>query len=735
MAKHQIDLTNTTNDVTYDFRTKMIDGVEIVLDPSNWMPVADLASLLAGEGASLVGIEDAGGLFLASDVESALAELKELADANAAGVGARWTMVDLAVAPAELPSFTANGAGVGKTITGDSNGALTLQSYSWQIGDRVLIAAVNADGIGTPFADHGIYDVSDPGDTNSPFVLTRSADCDGESDFVQNKNVFVESGSNAGSFYSLGSASVVVDSTSIVFNRIATSAIPNSSVVTAKLGPLAVTNAKLDADAVSTSKIIDGAVTDAKINSMSAPKLTGTIEDARIAATSVVQHEDAIAITESQITDLQAYALDTARAANAADIADSKTVLGVADGDTDLGTFTGSTISDNDSVKDALQAIEVSLENKSTIANHNTNGNLIAAMTQAMGIAALDADMGTWVSQSLPADSDVKQILEVIGGRIDEGAVNFQALQTAVGAEASSVDTIMVDVPMGAGSGFIYKGPDDFEAGDALFDAWGIEEVRLDLTDFDVEVKFTSQTKRDVFMASASSLTIEGETVQVADAENLIYNTIKWAPQYGIQLFSAANAAVDWTITVSDASSGTDLGSFTGSTIADDSTVKNALQALETELETKAPQASVGSIPSPVYYGDSADDTVGEHLEAIDVAMAGVERFKYASVVYNGGDVTVLDVPAGAQILEVRVKIKTAFDGVTPMMSVGHAGDEAALAPDSEFEMGDATPGGNPQVLAAWYENSTAKAFKAFLNLSGATQGEALVGIRYVMPS
>jgi hypothetical protein len=731
MAKHQIDLVNTTNDITYDFRTKTIGGVEIVLDPSNWMPVADLASMLAGEGASLIGIEDAGGLFIAGDVETALAELKELADANAAGVGARWTMVDLAVAPAELPTYTSNGAGVGKTLTGDSNGGLTLQSYAWSVGDRILVASVNADGIGTPFADHGIYDVSDPGDTNSPFVLTRSADCDQETDFVQNKNVFVESGSNAGSFYSLGSASVVVDSTSIVFNRIATSAIPNSSVVTAKLGPLAVTSSKLDADSVATSKIIDGAVTDAKIDTMSAPKLTGTIADARIAATSVVQHEDAIAITEAQVTDLQDYALDTARVANFNAIADLETLTGVES--TQLGAFTGTTIADSSSIKAALQALETSVESKSTNAEHNSNENLIAALTQLTGAGAAATDMGSWLNNSLPVDADIKAVFEEIGRRTDLGTINFQALQTAVGAATSSVDTIMTDVPMSAGSGFIYKRPDDFSAGDALFDTWGIVQVRIDLSDYEFEMTFENATKKAVFLASASSVTVEGKTVQVADAIDFSFDMIKWDSYDSIELFGAAAAATDWDITVSDASAGANLGSFTGATIADDSTVKGALQALETSLETKAPQASVGAIPTPVYYGDAADDTVGEHLEAIDAAMASVERFVYATVNYNGGDVVIAEMPAGAQILEVRVKIKAAFDGVTPMMSVGHAGDEAALAPDSEFELGDATSGGNPQVLAAWYENSTAKDFKAFLNLTGATQGQALVAIRYAM--
>ena len=719
MAKHQIDIINTTSDLTWDFRSKTVDGIEVVLDPSNWMPISDLASMVSGKGASLIGIQDAGGLFLAADVEEALQELKDLADSNAAGVGARWSMVDLAVAPATLPAHSSDGAGAGKTLTGDANGALTLQSYVWQIGDRVLIAATDADGIGLPYADHGIYIVTDNGSNDDPFVLTRAADADGQSDFVQNKTVFVESGTFAGSTFSLGTADVVVDSSAIVFNKIATSAIPNASISTAKLAALSVTNSKLDADSVSSMKIQDGAVLDAKIAAMSASKLTGSVEDDNISSSSVSQHEGDLTISESQISDFKTYALQSGLDVEANAISALELLSG-APGDTDMGSFSGSTIADDSSMKQALQSLETSLENKSNIADHNSNENLITALTQLTGAGAGAVDMGAWVNNSLPASADMKAVFEEIGRRTDIGTVNFQALQTAVGAEASSVDTTMLDVAMASSSGFIYKRPEDFEAGDSLFDEWGIVQVRIDLTDFEFEMTFENTTKKNVFLASASSVTVEGQTVEVVDAVDFSFDMIKWASYDSIQLFSAANAATTWDITVSDASSGTDLGSFSGSTIADDSTVKVALQALETSLETKA---------------SDSDLSVAEgRLDAADIAFQGVERFKYATVSYNaaGGFVDICDIPAGAQILEVRAKVKTAFDGVTPQFSVGHTGDQSALAGLPEFEAADATPGANPQTLATWYENGPAQTFRAYLNLTGATQGEALVGIRYV---
>ena len=56
----------------------------------------------------------------------------------------------------------------------------------------------------------------------------------------------------------------------------------------------------------------------------------------------------------------------TSLAAATTDISDLQTLTGIADGNSTLGTFTGSTIADNDSIKDALQALETAVEAAST---------------------------------------------------------------------------------------------------------------------------------------------------------------------------------------------------------------------------------------------------------------------------------------------------------------------------------------------------------------------------------
>ncbi|HWP81443.1 MAG TPA: hypothetical protein VNN76_02195 [Bacteroidota bacterium] len=61
--------------------------------------------------------------------------------------------------------------------------------------------------------------------------------------------------------------------------------IATSAVTTAKVADGAITSVKLSDTSVTTAKIVGGAVTDQKIASMSASKLTGTVQDAQIAGT------------------------------------------------------------------------------------------------------------------------------------------------------------------------------------------------------------------------------------------------------------------------------------------------------------------------------------------------------------------------------------------------------------------------------------------------------------------
>lgn len=71
-----------------------------------------------------------------------------------------------------LPAVTAAGSGVGKTLTENANGALTIDGTAAVFGDRVLIKDQAAA------ANNGIYTVTNAGSAGTTFILTRATDFD-----------------------------------------------------------------------------------------------------------------------------------------------------------------------------------------------------------------------------------------------------------------------------------------------------------------------------------------------------------------------------------------------------------------------------------------------------------------------------------------------------------------------------------------------------------------------------
>jgi hypothetical protein len=110
------------------------------------------------------------------------------------------TAVDIFVATvattAALPASTyANGtAGVGATITGNANGALSVDSRAVIAGDIVLVKNQATQ------AQNGVYTVTAPGDAGTPFVLTRHASFDSVAEMKGFVRV-AQGTANTGSFW------------------------------------------------------------------------------------------------------------------------------------------------------------------------------------------------------------------------------------------------------------------------------------------------------------------------------------------------------------------------------------------------------------------------------------------------------------------------------------------------------------------------------------------------------
>lgn len=119
--------------------------------------------------------------FKALDAASMLSTLRSpgtnRSSADNIGVRLAWTLLGptlfaRVVAATALPSCTAAGAGIGKTLTATANAALTVDGVAVAVNDLVLVAAQ------ATLSDNGLYSVTATGSGGAPFVLTRATSFD-----------------------------------------------------------------------------------------------------------------------------------------------------------------------------------------------------------------------------------------------------------------------------------------------------------------------------------------------------------------------------------------------------------------------------------------------------------------------------------------------------------------------------------------------------------------------------
>jgi hypothetical protein len=119
---------------------------------------------------------------------------------------------------AALPAHTPAGSGVGKTLTADANGALTVDGVAAAAGDRIAYGVHT----GTPDLNFGIYDVTDAGSGATPWILTRATDFDQDIEVTQGARTFVAEGTNRGKqvYMIVTGDPITVDTTAIAWSII-----------------------------------------------------------------------------------------------------------------------------------------------------------------------------------------------------------------------------------------------------------------------------------------------------------------------------------------------------------------------------------------------------------------------------------------------------------------------------------------------------------------------------------
>jgi len=198
--------------------TNTIVGTNTTVSSTGNITLAASGNIILGSSGNVV-INN-----VANPVQDADAANKAYVDSVAQGLDVKAS-VSLATSAA-LPSYTYNNgtSGVGATLTGTANGALSINSTSTTANSRVLIkneVGAFVDNSTPSAAFNGIYVVTQTGSPTTPYILTRSTDFDNGSPSgeIPGAFTFVEYGSTLADtgWVCNTDAPITMGSTSITF--------------------------------------------------------------------------------------------------------------------------------------------------------------------------------------------------------------------------------------------------------------------------------------------------------------------------------------------------------------------------------------------------------------------------------------------------------------------------------------------------------------------------------------
>ena len=375
--------------------------------------------------------------------------------------------VDLAVQGLDAKQSVVAGTTGNITLSGTQ----TIDGVTVESGDRVLVKDQ------TNAAENGIY-VAAAG------AWARAADADGNPDGEVTSGMFTfvaEGTVNQSTGYVLITPDpIVVGTTELTFTQFsgAGSAVAGTGIeingnvisvdpaVLQDIADLATLSGmpenSTDLGQFTGSTIADSSTIKAALQALETKAEQNTSASANN-STTLVDHESRITANESAISSLQ-----SGGTSNATDITNLQTVVGVSSGAVDLGTFTGGTITDNSSVKVALQELETALETIGAEAGDNTavlaNQAEITALRQAQGTANGDTNLGTFPGSTISTNVSVKTALteleaalntlqgDVTNGNFISTGDNINELVGSQVAETEPSNYLFLVVDQGDGS-------------------------------------------------------------------------------------------------------------------------------------------------------------------------------------------------------------------------------------------------------------------------------------------
>jgi len=126
--------------------------------------------------------------------------------------------------------------------------------------------------------------------------------------------------------------------------------------------------------------------------------------------------------------------------ANETHIDNVATLSGLAKDSTSLGTFTGTTIADNKTIKEALQTLETAVESKGNATSLTSLTTAVGDLNTLSGVAQNATNLGTFTGSTISDDVSVKTAIQALETAVETKAATGANVNTLVGV--TSAETV-----------------------------------------------------------------------------------------------------------------------------------------------------------------------------------------------------------------------------------------------------------------------------------------------------